>query len=218
MRLGAGFDPAVTLNACALVVVGEVRLDVWAPLIVKTWQGQKGAPLDIRLNVGPEAAEIVRAAGLTSWRSDLFARDQVHHVSKAAGLRAEFDEEGVLESFGALRLLMHRHLDDKPGPRLMLRADDPELDDACTRIAKQAATVLLRRKNGKGEIVLPTIGGSHGDELRALVRALRHAKAGDQQAPKLPEDNGHRFLSSRATAPVLDGEDVFRSARSRQTP
>lgn len=177
MRLGAGFDPAVSLNACALVIVGETQPMTWRPIVIKTWQGSSREPLDIRLNVGPEAAEIVKASGLRSWRSDLFARADVHHVSRDAALSVSFDEESVLDSFGTTRILLHRHLSDQPGERLVLRADDPELDEQCGLLAKELTTVLLRRTRGTAEIILPTIGGQHGDRARALVRALRHAGA-----------------------------------------
>lgn len=221
MRLGAGFDPAVSLNACTLVIVGEVRPALWTPLFVKAWQGTARDPLDIRLNVGPEAAEIVRSRGLTSWRSDLFARADVMHVSRDAGLRAEFDEEGVLMSFGPARLMIHRWLRDEPGDRLLLRSDDPELDEQLAMIAKELASVLLKRSGGKAEIVIPTVGGQHGDRARALVRALRHAGAGSEAPPydaREWEAANRGFVSSRAPVTHTRSEpeaDLFRHPRSR---
>lgn len=221
MRLGAGFDPAVSLNACTLVIVGEVRPALWAPLFVKAWQGTARDPLDIRLNVGPEAAEIVRSRGLTSWRSDLFARADVVHVSRDAGLHAEFDEEGVLASFGPARLMIHRWLRDEPGDRLLLRSDDPDLDEQLGMIAKELASVLLKRSGGKAEIVIPTVGGQHGDRARALVRALRHARAGKEGAafdPLAWSEANAQFRSSRSgPTPGREerGEDLFRHPRSR---
>lgn len=191
-RQGAGFDPAVTLNSCALAIVRERRDEIWEPREVRTWQGEKDRPLDLRLNVGPEAAEIVKGAGLLSWRSDLFARADVQLVSRDAGIRVSFDEESVLESYGTIRLMLHRLIGPRPDAeaRLVLRSDDPGLDDALALIAKELAAVLLRRKSGKGEIVIPVLGGQHGDRARALVRALRHAGAGKEPQAFRPTVGG----------------------------
>jgi hypothetical protein len=202
VRLGAGFDPAVTLNACALAIVGEVRPGIWAPLVLKTWQGRQGEPLDIRLGVGQEAAELVRRTGLTEWMSDLFAQHDVELVSKEAGLIFRKDEAELLTSFGTTRHLLHA----RPEPRLILRATDPDLDDLCQVVAKELGGVLLKRKaGGKSEITIPTIGGRHGDLARALVRALWHAKAAEPsragEAEALQELNALQ-RHPRATGPI----------------
>lgn len=65
------------------------------------------------------------------------SRANVVHVSRDAGLRAEFDEEGVLASFGPARLMIHRWLRDEPGERLLLRSDEPDLDEQLVMIAKE---------------------------------------------------------------------------------
>lgn len=180
MRLGAGFDPAVTLNACALAIVGEVRPRVWAPLALRTWQGRRGAPLDIRNIAAPEAIEMVKKSGLHEWMSDLFAFHDVELASRDAGIVARRDDADLMISFGTTRALLH----DASGPRLILRSDDPELDELCGVVAKQLATILLKRRGGSAEIVIPTIGGAHGDLARALVRALWHARAADEATGK----------------------------------
>lgn len=182
MRLGAGLDPAVTLNACALAVVGEVRPGLWAPLVLRTWQGRRGAPLELRNQVAPEAAELVKRAGLSSWMTDIFGFWDVQHASREAGLLVQKDDAQLVVSFGTTRRLLHA----RPTTRLVLRSDDPELDERCALVAKQLGTVLLKRRGASSEIILPTIAGAHGDLARALVRALWHAKAGDDAKPYDP--------------------------------
>lgn len=173
-RKGAGFDPAVTLNACALSIVRERRDAIWEPETLRTWQGKKNAPLDIRLNVGMEAAELVRSAGLQTWMSDAFAFHDVQLVSHDAGLIVRKDEAELIVAFGITRRLLI-------ADRLMLRSDDPDLDAACEALWKDFLGVLLKRRTGnKTEIVIPTLAGRHGDLGRATVRALYHAGAGDE--------------------------------------
>lgn len=184
MRLGAGFDPAVSMNACALVVVGEMRPLLWRILAAKLWQGTSRRPLDIRLNVGPEAAGIVRSHGLTSWMSDAFAWHDVKLVSHDAGLRAELDSALLEESFAPVRTMLNRTLLGQTGPQVSLRADDPDLDRLCGQMAKELGGVTSKRRQGGLTILMPHgEEGAHGDLGRALVRALWHARAGKQERP-----------------------------------
>lgn len=226
MKLGAGFDPAVSMNACALVVVGEVSPMLWRVVAAKLWQGSAIRPLDIRLNVGPEAAAMVRALGLTSWMSDIYEYAAFRNVSSEErfGLQPRLDSGSLVDSFGPVRRMLNRTLLGQPGPQLSLRSEDPDLDLLCARMAKELAGVTSKRKGDDLSILMPHGNeGAHGDLARALVRALWHAKAGETSEefdPKAWEELSAAFRSRRAPAPTTsarqgDDPDLFRHPRAR---
>lgn len=215
MRRGAGFDPAVSMNACALVVVEEIAPQLWRPIRAKLWQGSASMPLDIRLNVGPEAAEIVRGLGLTSWMSDMFAWAEVRLVSREFALQPILDSGPLEQSFGPVRRMLNRGLLGQPGARLSLRSEDPDMDELCARMAMELGGVTSKRKGDTLSIIMPHgEEGAHGDLGRALVRALWHARA-DVAAPAMLDDDPRRFLHARAEQTAAGDDGSFRSSRAR---
>lgn len=69
--------------------------------------------------------------------------------------------------------------------------------------------------------MIPTVGGQHGDRARALVRALRHARAGKEGGAFNPlawSETNAQFRSSRSgPTPGHEerGEELFRHPRAR---
>lgn len=185
MRRAAAIDPGTSINSFALAI-GEEIGDLWRPLILREWRGTPGKPLDLRLREGPEAAALVRAAGLDSWATDQYEWASIQHVSTEHGLLAWCDNEPLEISFRHARQVHN-------GQRAALwRPDDLDLDVLCEQLAEELQGITeKRRPGGKAEIVLPVSGRRHADLARAWIRMLRWARAGDPTPPPHAYDVGY---------------------------
>lgn len=175
-RRAAAIDPGSTRNSFALAVVGENSAGIWIPLALREWIPRPGKPLDLRIDVLPEAAEIVLSLGCNAWASDAFASAETRIVSAEKGLRLVFVDADAWEQWRHAFAVVNRgQISLAPTGRTGF-PDAPALARARSQLATVRRAPAAR---GKWEVTLPEVEGAHGDLAVALARALWLAKAGD---------------------------------------
>jgi hypothetical protein len=182
MRYAAA-DPGTSQNAFAFAIVEEMpqrsgRI-VWGVICLRTWQGRPGSPLDTRNVVGIECCKIALEHGCESLLTD---------IHEWAGMQlAGFDTEVQVE----LEKLRPGELAQRESEQDALCFDakvvnherrlvyDPRLGQALIdRVTRQLGSISTRYTESGRILRWPTNGMGHGDEARAVVRALRHGRAG----------------------------------------
>ena len=126
MRRAAAIDPGTSQNSFALAIAEEHSC-IWRPIYLREWRGSPGAPLDLRLREGPEAARIVRDHGLDSWETDIHGWADIQLVSLEFSLVAKLDNNPLEMTFSHARRVLHEE-------RMSLCADEPELDSMCAAL------------------------------------------------------------------------------------
>lgn len=210
-------DPGTTTNAFALAVVERVLSrsgrEIWIVRHLQSWQGRPGAPLDVRNVQGPTCCRLAFAFGCESILTDAHE----HAAMVNAGLTwfgddrtkptiaMPLDAGELAITTSDARTVLH----DSTGCRLYF---GPEISDAdMDRVGKQLASVTYKGEGGRIKIVWPTEGAGHGDEARALVRALRHGGAGKELETARPESypiiSSHR-AQHYAAMPVHHQPDI----------
>lgn len=172
----AAIDPGSTRNSCALAVVGRSKAGVWIPLALREWIPSPGNPIDLRLVVLPEAADIARSWGCEAWATDSFAPGEVRIVSAEKGLGVSFVTSDAWDQWRHAFAAMNR------GQVSLACSGRTDLPDRETldRLRAQLATVKRAPGSaGKWQVTLPEVEGAHGDLAIAFARALWLAKAGD---------------------------------------
>jgi len=221
----AAIDTGTTRNATVLVL-GESRVTpghpaerpLWVITGLYRWQGRPGAPLDHRLVVGPAVGRILRERRIDVLAADGIESAPLHHglntdpltqapMSPAVRLKIQGGDLGPSPDGKSIGVYGHGRVVIQER-RLKVEIEDSE---EVERLVRGLQAVQMEA----GRVYLPEQGADHHDSTSAVLRLLWHAGAGRRQAATLPDDNGHRFLSPRAIAPALDGDDPFRSARSR---
>jgi hypothetical protein len=178
-------DPGTTTNAFAFAAVERILSHsgraLWVIRYLQSWQGRPGKPLDVRNVQGPECCRLAWRFGCDSILTDAHE----HAAMVNAGMSWMGDDRwkptismpldaGDLSVITSdLRTVLH----DSTGCRVFF---GDEIDDATRdEVGKQLASVTYKGDGGKIKIVWPTEGTGHGDEARAVVRALRHGRAGE---------------------------------------
>jgi hypothetical protein len=181
MTFYAAADPGTSSNAFAFVVVESVdrrriptfdearRLLGWRVRHIQTWQGRQGAPLDVRNVVGPAVCRLALSWGCENVMTDIHEWAGMQLAGQACGVRMLLDNAELVDSCLDARIVVHEKrlsFDQRIGP------------DLIRRVTRQLGAITSKVTEKGVRIVWPGEGHGHGDEARALVRALYHAKAG----------------------------------------
>lgn len=184
----AAIDPGSTRNSCAMAVVGQNKAGLWIPLALREWIPAPGIPLDLRLVVFPEAAEIARAWRCDALATDSFASADARLVCAEKELRPVFVDADAWGQWRHAFAAMNRgQVSLAPSGH----ADLPERE-ILERLRSQLATVKRVPASGRWQVTLPEVEGAHGDLAVAFARAMWLAKAGDipDRAPAAPRPRG----------------------------
>jgi hypothetical protein len=204
----AAIDTGTSRNATALAIVeheaehvtatGERIRDYWSIVTLRHWQGSPGRPLDIRNVVGPEAAQMVRAAGLSSWATDAIELAAIKLVSAEYGLSVRVQGGELFDVYRHTRTVVHER-------RFGLTKLFAEDEDAAQRVVRGLSAIQAEPRDGRLVLSLPNEGDSHHDEASAVLRALWHGSAGRpiaQVSQMGDEEMALRWRSPRAVEPV----------------
>ncbi len=179
-----GIDPGSASNAFALAGVERLPSGMFCPIMLREWIPRPGAPLDIRMHEGQEAAHLVRALGGEIWATDAYAISDVRIVSAERGLRVIVETSDVAEQWrhtGAALARGRLALAPRRGPAALAPDGRPWVDpDDLAAVVTQLRTVTKEPgEQGKIRVRIPEREGLHGDLARALARALWLARAAD---------------------------------------
>jgi hypothetical protein len=177
-------DPGTTTNAFSFAAV-EMALsragrEIWIVRHLQSWQGRPGAPLDVRNVQGPACCRLAYGFGCESILTDIHEHGSMVNAGMTwmggdhakPGIAMPLDAGDLSVTTADFRVVLH----DSTGCRVFF---GPEIaDDMRERVGKQLASVTYKGDGGRVKIVWPTEGTGHGDEARAVVRALRHGRAG----------------------------------------
>lgn len=171
----AAADPGTSNNAFAFSIVERIEREPawWRVRLVRTWQGRQGAPLDVRNDVGPEVCRLALAWGCDTVMTDIHEWAGMQLAGQAHGVQMRLDNAELSESCLDVRIVTHEKrisFDQTIGP------------DIIRRVTRQLGAITMKDTYSGPRIVWPGEGRGHGDEARAVARALFLAKA-RQQAP-----------------------------------
>lgn len=201
-------DPGTTTNAFSFAAV-EMMLsrtgrEIWIVRHLQSWQGRPGAPLDVRNVQGPACCRLAYGFGCESILTDIHEHGSMCNAGMTwmgadhskPGITMPLDAGDLSVTTADFRVVLH----DSTGCRVYF---GPEIaEDIAERVGKQLASVTYKGDGGKVKIVWPTEGTGHGDEARAVARALRHGRAGQ------PKKQGASSLADLNRGMPVWGSDM----------
>lgn len=198
----AAIDTGAKKNPSALAIVERVIVEVrgerryqWRPVLLKEWRRKQGGlPLDLRNDVLPEMARILKRYGCLSWWSDGWGGDAVEIVGAINGIQTIYVDtaratQQVYEPLDAA-------LTQDPCPIVL---------SGCEGVEAAVAQLRQVRRAGDGKAIVPKQGVEHGELGQVLARALAHAGIG--QTP--PDEHASKFVG------IPDRYSAFRGNGSR---
>lgn len=188
----AAIDTGAKKNPSALAIVERVVIDIrgerryqWRPVVLREWRRKQGGlPLDLRNDVLPEMARILKQYGCLSWWSDGWGGDAVEIVGALNGIQTIYVDtaratQQVYEPLDAA-------LTQDPCPIVL---------SGCENVEAAVAQLRQVRRAGDGKAIVPKQGVDHGELGQVLARALAHAGVG--QTPPDDERGWRSFGSDR---------------------
>jgi hypothetical protein len=198
----AAIDTGAKKNPSALCIVERRVIEIsrwiryqWRPVVLRERRRVKGGlPLDLRMDVLPEFAALLREYGCASWWSDGWAGDAVEIVGAQNGIATKF-----VSTSTATRDVY------EPIDTALAQTPCPVVLNGCENIEAAVAQLRQVKRSNDGKAIVPHVGDDHGELAVVLALALAHAGVGT-----LPPDNS----ASRFVA-IPDRYSAFRGNGSR---
>ncbi len=194
----AAIDTGAKKNPSALCIVERVKVGTryqWRPVVLRERRRIKGGlPLDLRMDVLPEFAALLREHGCASWWSDGWAGDAVEIVGAQNGIATKF-----VSTSTATRDVY------EPIDTALAQAPCPVVLNGCENIEAAVAQLRQVKRGNDGKAIVPHVGDDHGELAVVLALALAHAGVGT-----LPPDD-----STSKLVAIPDRYSAFRGNGSR---
>lgn len=198
----AAIDTGAKKNPSALAIVERAVINVrgerryqWRPVVLKEWRRKQGGlPLDLRNDVLPEMASILKQYDCLSWWSDGWGGDAVEIVGALSGIETKY-----VDTARATQQVY------EPLDAALTQDPCPVVLSGCEGIEAAVAQLRQVRRAGDGKAIVPKQGVDHGELGQVLARALAHAGVG--QTP--PDERASKFVG------IPDRYSAFRSNGSR---
>ena len=194
----AAIDTGAKKNPSALCIVERVKVGAryqWRPVVLRERRRIKGGlPLDLRMDVLPEFAGLLKEYGCASWWSDGWAGDAVEIVGSQNGIATKF-----VSTSTATRDVY------EPIDTALAQTPCPVALNGCENIEAAVAQLRQVKRGNDGTAIVPHAGSDHGELGQVLARALAHAGVGALP----PDDSASKFVA------IPDRYSAFRGNGSR---